>query len=59
MTIICPKCSNIVSFNTYFGAYMCKNCNWKDDSYNKNRVKIIKPIRESKHEVTSKNTSNC
>lgn len=27
---VCPKCGNIVSYNSYFGAYICDNCNWED-----------------------------
>ena len=36
--IKCEKCDRIVKFNPYFGAYICK-CGWKDDSYDKERVK--------------------
>lgn len=27
---ICPKCGNVLSFNSYFGAYICANCTWED-----------------------------
>lgn len=27
---MCPKCGKIVSYNSYFGAFICGNCNWED-----------------------------
>lgn len=39
---ICPRCGEIVDFNTYFGAYICSNCSWIDDSYNKERIEFLK-----------------
>lgn len=27
---ICPKCGKAVSYNSYFGAYICGNCNWEE-----------------------------
>ena len=38
LIIKCEKCDGIAKFSPYFGAYMCK-CGWKDDSYDKDRVK--------------------
>lgn len=26
---ICPNCGKLVSYNSYFGAYICDNCNWE------------------------------
>lgn len=26
---ICPKCGKVVSYNSYFGVYLCSNCNWE------------------------------
>lgn len=26
---ICPKCGNPISYNSYFGAYICSNCNFE------------------------------
>lgn len=34
---ICPKCGSLVYFNSYFGAYICENCEWEDASYAKRR----------------------
>lgn len=27
---ICPKCGNIVFYNSYFGAYICNSCDWEE-----------------------------
>lgn len=27
---ICPNCGKVLSFNSYFGAYICPNCAWED-----------------------------
>lgn len=35
---ICPKCHSLVSFNSHFGAYICKKCNWVDNSFFKWRL---------------------
>lgn len=35
--IVCPVCKKLVYFNSYFGAYICDNCSWEDDSYAKKR----------------------
>lgn len=39
--IICPKCKNLVYFNSYFGAYICENCDWENASYAKKRDSYI------------------
>lgn len=36
---VCPKCGKVIGFNTYFGAYICDNCGWEDDTYNKERIR--------------------
>lgn len=38
----CPKCGNVVNFNTYFGAEMCTRCNWEDNTYRKQREERIR-----------------
>lgn len=35
--IVCPKCGELVYFNSYFGAYICEHCSWEDASYAKDR----------------------
>ena len=37
---ICPKCGELVSYNSYFGAYICENCNWEDNTRAKLRDNI-------------------
>ena len=27
---ICPNCGKVVSYNSYFGAYICTECKWED-----------------------------
>lgn len=39
--VVCPKCKNLVYFNSYFGAYICENCNWEDDSYAQERDSYV------------------
>ena len=38
---LCPRCGELVSFNTYFGGYFCK-CGWKDDTFNKERIEAMR-----------------
>jgi hypothetical protein len=40
----CPKCEALAPFNTYFGAYICSKCDWRDDTYNIERAKLIQRI---------------
>ena len=34
---ICPKCGKVVSYNSYFGAYICTDCNWEDATMGQKR----------------------
>lgn len=34
---ICPICGKVVSYNSYFGAYICTNCNWEDATIGEKR----------------------
>ncbi len=36
--ILCPVCKELAYFNIHFGAYFCTDCNWYDDTYNKQRI---------------------
>jgi hypothetical protein len=36
--IKCPTCGRLVTFNTYFGAYICHKCGWKNENYNIDRA---------------------
>lgn len=39
--MVCPECKKLVYFNSYFGAYICENCGWEDDSYAKERDSYV------------------
>lgn len=41
---ICPKCGKVVSFNSYFGVYLCSNCDWEySPVHNKlSRYRLVK-----------------
>lgn len=41
---VCPKCGKIISYNSYFGAYICDNCNWEDCSRAKQDRAIFRSI---------------
>ena len=28
---LCPKCGNLATRNLYFSAYMCDDCDWRED----------------------------
>lgn len=34
---ICPKCGKVVSYNSYFGAYICTDCDWEDATIGQKR----------------------
>lgn len=58
---VCPKCGKVIGFNSYFGAYICDNCGWEDDSYNKARIRYYSQRTEKAiftiHRRISKTTS--
>lgn len=45
--ILCPRCESLAYFNLYFGEYKCSKCRWKDDSYNKDRIRKYKELQRS------------
>lgn len=38
---VCPKCGKVIGFNSYFGAYICEDCEWEDDTYSKERIEYF------------------
>lgn len=45
---VCPKCGKVIGFNSYFGAYICEDCEWEDDTYSKERIEyFVKKLNES------------
>ena len=41
---ICPKCGKVASYNSYFGVYLCSNCDWEyNPIHNKHsRYRLVK-----------------
>lgn len=48
---VCPKCGKVIGFNSYFGAYICEQCEWEDDTYNKERVEYFSKKRNENQEI--------
>lgn len=38
---ICPKCGKVISYNSYFGAYICTDCKWEDATIGVKRNKGV------------------
>ena len=34
---ICPKCGKVLSYNSYFGGYICGECKWENAENGKKR----------------------
>lgn len=32
MRTTCPECGGLVAYNSYFAAYICQVCGWRDDT---------------------------
>lgn len=32
---ICPKCRSVAPYNSYFGAYLCDKCDWRENTTDK------------------------
>lgn len=50
---ICPNCGKVLSYNSYFGAYICSNCKWEDATIGKKRNQ-----GNSLHSVSFKRKTN-
>ncbi len=53
--IICPKCGNVLTYNSYFGGYLCSNCNWENTRYYVVKCKQTRRIGYSKIKLSAKN----
>ena len=51
---VCPKCGKVVDFNSYFGAYICDECGWEDNSYSRERISYFSQRRDSYEETKEK-----
>lgn len=53
---ICPRCGKVLSYNSYFGAYICDDCKWEDATNGEKRnkgvvyYKINSSLNRSKHQ---------
>lgn len=50
---ICPKCGKVLSYNSYFGAYICSSCNWEEVSRNADdsKQKVKANVRYSHYKM--------
>ena len=39
MMKICKNCGGLATFDSYFGAYICEECGWRDNTYDLERIK--------------------
>lgn len=53
---VCPNCGKVIGFNSYFGAYICENCKWEDDSYNQKRISYYANAQNEEGEDIDKET---
>jgi hypothetical protein len=56
---LCPECGGIVDYHSYFGAWVCNKCNWKDITPRLERLeryrvadipKIVYVVFDSRHD---------
>mgnify|MGYP001016436971 CR=1 FL=1 len=52
---LCPICGKIADYNSYFGAYICNNCSWKDDTPNRKRLAMYHSLSDSSNSKESSN----
>lgn len=51
---VCPDCGKVIGFNSYFGAYICDECGWEDDSFYQERISYFSKRRDD-YEAYKKN----
>jgi len=51
---LCPNCGKIADYSSYFGAYLCNQCDWRD-----NKTSIIEQITEIINSFPSFKAENC
>jgi hypothetical protein len=39
---LCPVCGSLAHLNSWFGAYICEKCGWRDDTLNRLRIEMEK-----------------
>lgn len=45
--IVCPNCGKVLSYNSYFGGYICTNCEWEDISEGTKRNQGVSYVKVS------------
>lgn len=57
---VCPKCGKVIGFNSYFGAYICDECGWEDDTYFQERILYFSQRKTSitKYKIPSSSKEN-
>jgi len=55
---VCPDCGKVVDFNSYFGAYICEECGWEDNSYSEERTSYFSQRRDFYEEIKEKQSRN-
>lgn len=38
---ICPKCGRVISYNSYFDAYICDRCTWEDATIERRHSGVV------------------
>ena len=52
---VCPICGKVIGYNSYFGAYVCDECEWEDDVYEQEDCSLLEETSEYEN---SDRTSN-
>ena len=59
---LCPRCGGLATYNSYFGAYICQECYWENNSPSEERTvfftNLINEIFACKKEFGEKNSDN-
>ena len=38
---VCPKCGRVISYNSYFDAYICDRCTWEDATIERRHSSVV------------------
>lgn len=38
---VCPKCGRVISYNSYFDAYICDRCTWEDATIERRHSGVV------------------
>ena len=48
---LCPECGKIADYSFYFGAYICNQCRWKDNTPNRERLAKYHNLSENNSSI--------